>query len=135
MSLRVTCAMKYTTLILGVAILLGGTPALAEDFSFLTPAGRAFDIAAKKQFGAGAFEPFRECYEGNCSDFMVRPGRVMRCKEKNCGSDRPEDTSADRVNIMVNPRYLGLPEGHIYLECRYRINPIRFYGCSSWEGD
>lgn len=103
--------MKHITLILGFALLLCGMAnAKADNFPETKLAGRAFDIAAKKQFGSGGF---------------VGPVRLYK----------DPDIPADSVSIMVNPRYLGLPDGHLYLACRYRTNPIRFYQCSSWEGD
>jgi hypothetical protein len=43
------------------ALLLTSTIVQAESFPHIVPAGRAFDLAARTQFGAGAFKPWRLC--------------------------------------------------------------------------
>ncbi len=80
------------------------------DMPKLVPAGHAFDVAAKRQFGRGFSRV--SVYE----DETIKPKIAT-------------------VEVKDN-RYLGLDKDKSYLLCRYRTKPvIRFFSCFAWEGE
>jgi hypothetical protein len=126
----------------------GGCP-IEECPPKLTPGGRAFAVAAKRQFGRGVAKKVGlfQASQG-WIDCFSHPGK---CVGRGCGGnwDPPEDQK-DECDPRINPgrdavavltitdaRYLGLdkdyPNGS-WLLCSYRTKPtIRFHNCQAWQ--
>ena len=105
---------KTRALITGIAalsLLPGTAHADCCDMGKFTPAGRAFDVAAKRHFGRAV-------------------SKVAIWEEEN----RPDMPLA--AMIIKDRRYLGVPKDKNYLVCRYQTKPVvRFFNCFAWEGD
>jgi hypothetical protein len=121
------------------ALLLATTPAHAEccdDMPSYEYAGRAFDVAAKRQFGRGVFS-VGIYTRRSVSEYCNNNGLAV-------GFQSVEDCIRQQAQGAVleikNARYLGVDEqgytNGMYLMCSYRTKPrIRFLKCYAWEGE
>jgi hypothetical protein len=129
-------------LLTGVAALFLATGTAHADCCFMapiTPAGRAFYDAAKRHFGH-SFSSVGLWQTQTWKDCVSDP--ELGCVQRECWWQAPPEDQKDEcktkpevVVVVKDTRYLGLDDGKIYLICRYRTKPIRFYKCWAWEGD
>jgi hypothetical protein len=128
----------------------GGCP-IEECPPTLTPGGRAFAVAAKRQFGRGVAKKVGLFDESQSwTDCFSHPGK---CVGRGCsGNWGPPKEQKDECDPRINPgrdavavltitdaRYLGVDKDYAngsYLLCNYRIKPVlEFFKCTPWEGE
>jgi hypothetical protein len=132
-------AMKKLLLAGCVALFLA-TPAQADccDMAPLIPAGREFEVAAKRQFGRGFASV--GLWGKQWRDYSDNGEEVLRDFDGNWPPpehrNKSDCLSKGAVVTVKNRRYLGLDWDKSYLVCRYRTKPtIRFFKCTAWEGE
>jgi hypothetical protein len=120
-------AMKKLFLFGIAALFLATGAAHADccDMAPLVPAGHAFYVAAKRQFGHGfssvdlGGEKWKDCSgEGEC---------VVRDCKGNWSPDQRRDQECGSKYAVVavkSTRYLGLDKDKIVLLCSYRTKPV-----------